>query len=438
VLLRRCTQGLCLLGFLLLSFAIMLDDMAILLAGGVLAFSILGQYLIFDTRVREIARSVEIRRSLNRNPVRRGTAVHVTAQITITVPLHTQAELSDLIPSQANLSGGVTTITAGADPSPRTYSFDYHIVPMVHGMQPFSGISVRIRNLFFEETLQLTSETYRQPVLSVMPSGVFAPAPLDYPDGSRENRKVSVWSGSDVHSLRDYAIGDDLRHVDWKISAKYDRIVIRKYSSLLSHPPLIIVDLPWNNAPFPEKEFSRMIAEVSSMVGHTIENFQNVSVLLISGPNIVHLIREERNIARCVAELREWMHPTERTVHFYRMPDRADLRSRVRRIEDTLQDAPDSPTEVFLSNLQNHYISILQYHRNPAFSGQLMRALARIPITEAYLFSLGCGDTSHIRHVVRPLKYHSIKVHVRILNPARTDDIPTLEDLPPSAREVQL
>jgi uncharacterized protein (DUF58 family) len=436
VLLRRCTQGLCLLGLLLLSFAIVLDDMAILLAGGVLAFSMLGQYLIFDSNVRAIAGSVEIQRSLNRNPVRRGTAVHVTAQITITVPPHMQAEISDLIPSQVSLAGGTTTITARADPAPRTCSLDYQIVPMVHGLQPFSGMSIRIRNLFFEKTLELTNETYRQPVLSVMPSGMFAPAPLDYPDGSRENRKVSVWSGSDVHSLRDYATGDDLRHVDWKMTAKYDRIVIRKYSSLLSHPPLIIVDLPWNNADYPEKEFGRMIAEVSSMAGHTIENFQNVTVLLISGPNVIHLIREERNIARCIAELREWMHPAERTVHFYRMPDRADLRSCVRRIEDTRPDASNAPTGKFLSNLQDRYLSILQYHRNPAFSGQVMRTLARIPISEAYLFSLGCGDTSHLRHVVRPLKFQSIKVYVRILGPARTDDTSVSEDPARSAPGV--
>lgn len=164
-----------------------------------------------------------------------------------------------------------------------------------------------------------------------------------------------------------------------------------------------------------------MISEVTGMVKHTIETYQYVSVLLISGPNIIHLIREEKNISRCISKLREWMHPEERLVHFYRMPDRSDLRLHVRNSENALQQTTDSRTQAFYGLLRERYLSILQYQRAPAFSGQVARTISQLQITEAYLFSLGCGDSSHIRHVVRPLKTQGIRVHIRIMDTTRSD-----------------
>ena len=418
MLLRRCTQGLCLISILLICCALIVDDMGILLAGGTLIAAILGQYLFFDQQVREIISSVEIQRSLSRNPVRRGTTLQVTFSIIIRGLSRFPIEVTDLLPLNTLLAGGETTITIVPDPSPRTYQCSYQIVPLVHGTQPFRGISVTLRNLFFEDTILLVRKHDREPVLEILPTAVFAVPVSELADGSRDNRKASVFHGTDIHSVREYAVGDDLRHADWKLSAKYDKIFIRKYTAQRSHPPLIIADLPWNGAPFPEKEFSRMVAEVLGMVRSTVEAYQHVSVLLISGPNILHLIREERNINGCIAELREWMHPAERPVHFYHMPDRSDIRSHIHDSENALQQMADSPEQTFHLHLRDRYLTTLQNYRTPVFSGQISRALSQIQVTEAYLFSLGCGDSSHIRHVVRPLRSQKIRVHMRMIDSA--------------------
>jgi hypothetical protein len=194
---------------------------------------------------------------------------------------------------------------------------------------------------------------------------------------------------------------------------------IRKYTAPVSHPPLVIVDLPCCGAPFPEKEFSRMISEVTGIVTHTLQTYQHISVLFISGPNIVHLIREEKNSPRCIAELREWMHPTERPVHFYHMPDRTDIRSLDRDCEEASLQANDSRVRGTLDLLRDRCTGVLQSQRNPAFAGQVARTLSQLLMTEAYLFTLGCGDTSHIRHVVRPLRTQHIRVNVRIIDDSR-------------------
>ena len=432
----RCTQGLCLVSFLLLSSALILDDMAIILAGGTLVAAILGQYLIFERHLQAIVSSIEIRRDLNRNPVRKGTPLQVTTEVSLTGIAGMSVQISDLPPSNTAMVEGSALITTGPDPAHRSYECRYRIIPLVHGEQHFSGVSVNIRNLFFETTVLMKRAPDCRPVLSVLPTGYFAVPSSDAAEGSRDHRKASVWSGIDVHSLREYIPGDDLRHADWKVSAKYDKIFIRKYTAPLSHPPLIIVDLPWIGAPYPEKEFGRMVSEVTGMAKHTLQNFQYVSVLIISGPNVLHLIREEKNHSRCIAEIQEWMNPHERPVHFYRMPDRSDLRAQVRASEFALGETTDPLTQKFLESLHNRYTKILQHQRNPAFSGQVARAISQVIMTEAYLFTLACGDTSHIQHVVRPLKTQKVRVFMKIIDSSHTRNYGT-PDLPSGTPGVQ-
>ena len=429
--LRRCTQGVCLVILLLLSGALALDDLALLLAGSTLAIAVLGQYLVFDSEMRKIASSVQCRRTLSRNMVRRGTSLQVTTRITLRGMPRVHVIIQELPPQKTLLMDGETTIDTVPGSPEQTYLCRYRIIPLIHGDLRFSGISLTLKNLFFSDTLQLSRQTETGPVLSVLPAGLFQAPSSDSLEGTRDNRKASILSTVDIHSLREYQPGDDLRHVDWKISAKYNKMYIRKYSTPTAFPPLIIVDLPWCGAPYPEKAFAKMISEVTGMVTDTLQSFQHISILFISGPNIIHLIREEKNPAHCLAELKEWMHPAERSVHFYHMPDRNDLRSMIRHCEDAGAQARDPQIRTVLESLKERYTGFLYCQRNPAFAGQVTRTLSQLLVNNAYLFTLGCGDTSHIRHVVRPLRTCQIQVTVRVVEdvkdgkPARRDTFST-------------
>jgi uncharacterized protein (DUF58 family) len=429
---RRCTQGICVLLLLLVSVAIVLDDPAILLPAAILGAGILMRYLLFGQRTDEMIRSVRVERSLSRDQVRKGMAVDVRTSVTFYMPPQCRATISDLLPGQANLESGTTEISAAVDPAPQSCTMSYTMVPVIHGTHRFSGIGIRIRDLFFEDSVTLSRESDTGPVLLVQPAGLFAPPPSELADGSLDMRRTSIWSGADVHSLRDYVVGDDLRHVDWKVSAKYDKLVIRKYTAPMSHPPLAIVDLPWKDAPFSDRAFSILISEVTGLVQHTIETYQHASVLLISGPNIIHLIREEKSAARCLAELREWMHPAERPVHFFRTPDRSDLRSRLREIESRLPDETDAATTAFYGRLQDRYESVLDHMRVPAFPGQVARALSQVTFSEVFLFTIECGDSSHIRHVARPLRARNVLVHIKVIQ--ALPEIREADDTPGSTK----
>ena len=416
--LRRCAQGISLLVILLSASAFVLDDMAILLAGSTLLVALAALALSFDSRFCRTVGSVVITRALDRTMVRKGATVRVTTQVAVQVPAHMQVRVAENLPSgvvvQDGETGAVFDTIAGSPLQPQTQKVTCRITPVVHGSMHFSGVSLTARDLFFENSIDLSTEPFSGPVLFVQPRGLFEPASQRVTAETREIEKMSVLSGFSIRALREYYTGDDLRRIDWKLSAKHDKLFVREYSGVMNLPPLIIVDLPWRGAPHPEQDFARMVAAVAGMAEYSVRTYQYVSVLLISGPNILQYLGEEKDLQRCMSVLREWMHPVERTVHFYRMPDRSDLRRQIRTLERRSEEAQDPSTQRFLTTLHRLCLRTVQGQRTPAFTAHLIRTLSPLMADEVYIFSLFSMDVSHLRHVIRQAKTMKLRVHVRM------------------------
>ena len=79
---KRCAQGISLLIILLFACALILDDLAILLAGSMLLAGLFGLWYSFDRRFRQAVASVSVARSLERAVVRTGTTLRVKTAIT--------------------------------------------------------------------------------------------------------------------------------------------------------------------------------------------------------------------------------------------------------------------------------------------------------------------------------------------------------------------
>ena len=416
--LRRCAQGISLLVILLSASALILDDMAILLAGSTLLVALAALALSFDSRFRRAVASVVTTRALERTMVRKGATVRVTTRIAVQVPAHMQVRVTENLPPgivvQDGETGAVFDTLADNPVQPQTRKVTYRITAVVHGSMHFSGVSLTARDLFFEDSIDLFTEPFSGPVLFVQPRGLFEPASQRVNAETREIEKMSVLSGFGIRALREYYAGDDLRRIDWKLSAKFDKLFVREYSGVMSLPPLIIVDLPWRGAPYPEQDFARMVAAVAGMAEYSVRTYQYVSVLLISGPNILQYLGEEKDLQRCMSVLREWMHPVERTVHFYRMQDRSDLRRQIRTLENRSEEAQDPSTQRFLATLHRLCLRTVQGQRTPTFTAQLIRTLSPLMADEVYLFSLFSMDVSHLRQVIRQAKTLKLRVHVRI------------------------
>jgi len=414
VRLRRCARGLALLAILLFSSAFILDDMAVLLAAGMLLCGLAGGYFLFDRRFRATVASVEVQRSLERSLVRKGATLQVATTVTVTVPPRMQVMVQENLSPHVVVQDGVTSLSAEPAPSPVTQKMTYRITPVVHGEFQFPGISVSVRDAFFETGINLSAGRFCGPSLVVQPTGLFEPASKRITSETREIEKMSVLSGFGIRALREYYAGDDMRRIDWKQSAKHNKLFVREYTGVMNIPPLLIIDLPWRGDLFSGHDFERMVSAVAGLAEHSIKTYQYVAALLISGPNIIHFTGEEKDLQRCMTTLRKWMHPVERTVHVYRMPDRSELRAQIRLIEGRLLEEQDPPTERFLTRMRSRYQTGLQEQRMLSFTGQVIRTISPLTIDEIFLYSLGSGDLSHIRQIVRQAGTMKIRMHVRL------------------------
>ena len=168
--LKRCAQGLSLLAVLLFSGAFILDTMAALLAAGIFMSALLGQYLLFNRRLWSLVCSVHVERSLSRSLVRRGATLRVTTAITVTVPPRMQVGIAERIPTNVAVQDGVTSLAADPLPTSQTLRLSYRITTVMHGTMYFSGLTLTVNDLFFEDSIDLLADRFCGPSLVVQPA----------------------------------------------------------------------------------------------------------------------------------------------------------------------------------------------------------------------------------------------------------------------------
>lgn len=415
---RRCTRGLAVLAVLLAAWAYIFDDLHVLLAAALLTSGIVLLYLRFDHRFRELASSVSVTRTADRLQVRKGATVQVSAGIRAEIPPGLDAAIRETPTPLAAVQDGTTSLAPG--PGPVREVLVYRLTPLVHGDFPFPGLILSAKDPFFEREMPLSSPRFCGPVLVVQPTGLFEAGTRRITAETREIEKMSVLSGFGIRALREYYAGDDMRKIDWKQTAKHDKLYVREYTGVLTLPPLIVIDLPWSGEPYSAEDFSRMVSSVAGLAEYAIRTSQYVSVLITSGPNIISFIAEEKDVERCMSSLRRWMHPAERVAHLYRMPDRADLRARIRALDLLLPpETPDTPGARYVTALRSRLQAGLQEQHPLTFTRQVVRTIGQLAIDELYLFSLATGDTSHLRQIARQARAMKVLVHLRVPDPVR-------------------
>lgn len=112
-------------------------------------------------------------------------------------------------------------------------------------------------------------------------------------------------AGHDLFSLRDYQAQDDLRHIDWKATARARRLTVREFTSEDERRITIILD----TRPVPESElgsfqerFERGVIRAASHLKHFIDEGAEVRLILgtdlgPSGSGLEHLYQCLRRLA---------------------------------------------------------------------------------------------------------------------------------------------
>lgn len=397
-----------LLALLLVAVAWILDDLVVFFAGASLAAGLLAGYGRFLHQVHAAVSLAGVQRSAGRNYVLRGATIRVSVILTLPVPPRMQVTARELLSPALAVQDGTTTLELPASPGPHTLS--YRITPVVHGTFLFPGISLEFRDALFETTIDLNREPFSGPLLTVQPVGSAASSSYSA-GGTMEIEKISPVRGVGIRSLREYYTGDNIRNIDWKLSAKFGKLYIREYTGIVNLPLLLIIDLPWTGLPGSAQDFDRMVSSVTGVAERSVMTNRTVSLLFVSGPNILEYIAEERDLQYCLSRIREWMHPAERTSHQYRTRDRSELRLQVRTLDTRMHTG--SRFEVFYAGLRKQYLTAIASRKPTVFDRQLSRLFAGLSVEEIFLFTLGSGDTSHIRQILREAAVAKIRVHLR-------------------------
>ncbi|RXE56103.1 hypothetical protein ABH15_07945 [Methanoculleus taiwanensis] len=408
----RCTQGVAALILVLLVFALVLDEPAAFLPGAALVLLLVSRAIIFDRKMRTIARSVTVDRTTNRTIIRQGGVVDVTVAISYTLPEQTTLAVRDMPPAGSVLIGGDATAST-TRPGEGTAVITYRARIMARGEVRFSGIGVTIADPFFTGDLAFRRGEDTLPEILVHPSGAFESESGGRDYGDAERRERSSFSGYSIHSFREYVTGDDPRRIDWKLSAKHQKLFVKEYSSQQGNLPLILVDLPDATLRPEMPDSDPLVSAVTGALEDAILEHRFVSLLIISGGNVVRYLPGERDIHRVMSAVGD-LRPAERLVHQYYARDEVAVRSKLGRCERDIARLPkDSPDYHFAATLASVY---REMHRDQktAFEMQMGRVMGSINAGAVYIFSPFEGDLSHIWQTITQAKRMQKDVHLRI------------------------
>lgn len=401
---RRLTQGIAALAVLFVAMAVATGGGIPLFIGISLLWFIAARAILFDRACMTVTGSFGVERSLDRHQILEMNTTRIATTITLAVPPRVAVRVREILPAGISLyQGTLETEEMGEDesgsPGDRKIHLSYEIMPRVHGTLKFPGISLRITDRFFEREVLLTAPGFGGTEILVQPRPDFESARRQSEFGTQEIEKSAFITGLGVRGFRDYAAGDDLRQIDWKLSAKHEKLLIREYMGIMRQSPLLVIDLPDRGVPYDTQAFHRMVRRVAGSVGHSIRSNGHAAYLLISGVNILAMVPEERHISVALANLGDSLHPVDRSSHAYRVLNRRDLRMRIRMLQAADPSGITPEIAAYRHSLLLRYESHLKETSLPLFYGQMARALSLFNREEIIVFSLLEGDVSHIRAI---------------------------------------
>jgi uncharacterized protein (DUF58 family) len=89
-------------------------------------------------------------------------------------------------------------------------------------------------------------------------------------------------AGHDLFSMRDYQPQDDLRHIDWKATARSRRLTVREFTSEDERRITIVLDtrLPGDQSEELRERFERGVVQTASLLKHFIDERAEVRLVL--------------------------------------------------------------------------------------------------------------------------------------------------------------
>src|SRR5215217_1744181 len=107
-------------------------------------------------------------------------------------------------------------------------------------------------------------------------------------------------AGHDLFSMRDYQPQDDLRHIDWKATARSRRLTVREFTSEDERRITIILDTHLRHGEAAER-FERGVVQAASLIKHFID--ERAEVRLVLGREVGPFGSGTEHLYRCLRRL---------------------------------------------------------------------------------------------------------------------------------------
>jgi uncharacterized protein (DUF58 family) len=109
--------------------------------------------------------------------------------------------------------------------------------------------------------------------------------------------------GHDLFSMRDYQPQDDLRHIDWKATARSRRLTVREFTSEDERRITIVLDTHIPAAPHSDvsERFERGVVQAASLLKHFID--ERAEVRLVLGNEVGPFGSGTEHLYRCLRRL---------------------------------------------------------------------------------------------------------------------------------------
>lgn len=397
---------------LLSVLAAFFDQPGLLFVSCSLGLFVLFRYIYFFHTILKIASSCSITRKVEKKHFHQGNQIRVVLEIKIHNPDNFQVSYTEILPPGWILAQGdleIPICTSEEHASKLTYWF----ISMIHGIRGFVGGDLIISDYFFSITLRLSGKKYSYPEIKIIPVPLFEKEDKITSFIGREIDQLGLVHGQGIRSFREYIPGDEMKTIDWKMSAKYAKLFVREYTSLHFKSPLIIVDLPDIDVNENDDRFIIIVRAISGIIDKALKRGTKLSLLVISGPNIIEMLIEDHNWNNLMELVRNKFHPTSRLHHLYRVKQRSLIRKEIRDIMD-ISDIPDFEKEKNYYKNKVHILhKILLDSGMTRFSVQITRLLGIIHPDEVYLYSLCSGDLSHIEEIINQTRYQNIKFQLK-------------------------
>jgi len=204
--------------------------------------TVLGTLALIDYLIAKYTRpNLKVTRTLDPH-LALGVRQKVTIRVSNQSPSTLQLWLTDSPPSRLELQGLPVNVRI----TPGEYTeIRYYIIPLQRGLAEFGQVCCRImsslklweKNTYYCEPEQAKIYPNYKPLFQ----SSFINSELLYSDwGVQLSQRRG--EGTDFHQLRDFRVGDSLRQIDWRATARFNRPISREYQEERDQQVIFLLD----------------------------------------------------------------------------------------------------------------------------------------------------------------------------------------------------